>query len=347
MGIFFNAGGKVREPSGIYLGGGNGKPLEIKEVYVGRNGKPVLVWRKGIKPGFVFVGRKGESFYSPVDNMGWNAMAGLDTSADYNGVAYGMGRFVCVGTSGRSYYSTDARVWKPMSGLDAGVDYGAVTYGGGRFVCVGGSGRAYYSTDGVSWKPMSGLDAGVNYNAVAYGRKSNKDVFMCGSTGSNRVYECLDGMVWAYKAKMNGDNAMVYGLSFCNGVFMAAGRHDEFYMSIYMDMGVWINKAPNVTYTGYGIAYGNGTYVCAATSNNTAHICTCKDPGTEWSALLGWYADGGLYGAAYGAGIFAMVGGNDLFIHSTDGVSWTMVPSGRTLAKDKNIFKAVVYGGET
>lgn len=51
-------------------------------------------------------------------------MGGLDTSNTYNGVIYGNGRFVCVGNSGYSYYSTNDTSWVSMNRLDNSSLYG-------------------------------------------------------------------------------------------------------------------------------------------------------------------------------------------------------------------------------
>ena len=47
-----------------------------------------------------------------------------------------------------------------MPVVDALIIYG-VTYGNGRFVAVGTSGKSYYSLDGVTWVAMSGLSGSV------------------------------------------------------------------------------------------------------------------------------------------------------------------------------------------
>ncbi len=276
-------------------------------------------------------------------------MTGLDASADYNGVAYGMGRFVCVGTAGKSYYSTDARTWKPMTGLNAGVNCGAVTFGGDRFVCVGDAGKAYYSTDGEMWKAMTGLDTGVNYNAVAYGNRQNKDVFLCGSVDTNKIYESQDGLKWSYSNTYAADNnAVINDISYCNGTFMASGCRGV-YLAVYIDRGYllpWGNDINSVAiYNGYGIAYGKGVYVAIADANNTGHINVRKGNDGQWQ-INSYWTGGSFKGIAYGAEIFAVTGGRDNFYYSADGESWTAVSSGRTLASDRNIFNAIAYGGE-
>ena len=76
---------------------------------------------------FVVVGSKGLSMKCTITNTNsiksWSTMSGLDTSKDYHSVTYGNGRFVCVGHSGSSYYSTDGLTWKSMSGLNSNTTY--------------------------------------------------------------------------------------------------------------------------------------------------------------------------------------------------------------------------------
>lgn len=312
------------------------------------------MWKKGIKPGFVFVGEKGESYYSPAGNMGWNAMSGLDASADYNDVAYGMGRFVCVGTAGKSYYSTDARTWKPMSGLNTSVSYDAVTYGGDRFVCVGDSGKAYYSTDGAIWHAMTGLDVTMNYNTVAY----VDGTFICGGSNHRYVYKSKDGLNWSYLAQVGTDTSVVNSIAYCNGTLYAAGKYkpqnqNTYYGAIYKSASsthsLW-NYSPTdmttVMHDCYDIAYGNGISVCVGEANDGWYHGSngiLKDGETKWT-----FKGTGetCYGVAYGAGVFVKVGSLDGFYYGTTGETWTKVPSGRT-GTAQNTFKAIAYGGET
>jgi hypothetical protein len=151
-------------------------------------------------------------------------MSGLDTSKTYSGVTYGNDRFVCVGNSGLSAYSTDGVTWIATTGLDTSKNYGAVTYGNGKFVCVGTSGSSYYSTDGETWQTMSGLDSSKSYNEVTYGN----DRFVC--VGYNGLsHYSTDGQTWIAMSGLDTSKAywgVTYGTEFvCVGDSGLSSHH--------------------------------------------------------------------------------------------------------------------------
>ena len=81
-------------------------------------------------------------------------------------IAFGNGRFVAVGDSGRRIVSTDGITW--TNDMTGGIDLlSGIAYGNGRFVAVGGSGRRVISTDGVNW--TDDVTGGWMLNGIAYG----------------------------------------------------------------------------------------------------------------------------------------------------------------------------------
>jgi photosystem II stability/assembly factor-like uncharacterized protein len=150
-------------------------------------------------------------------------MTGLDTNYSHIAVAYGEDRYVCVGSYGISYYSTDGETWMAMSGLDTSKNYRGVAYGDGRFVCVGDNGLSYYSTDGETWQAMTGLDTSIaNYQSVAYGNGR----FVCvGARGSS--YYSADGETWQAISGLNKSYmAVTYGEVFvCVGESGLSSHH--------------------------------------------------------------------------------------------------------------------------
>jgi hypothetical protein len=88
----------------------------------------------------------GKAAYSADGGVTWTAVS--DTKFDTNtidGIAYGGGKFVAVGSSGKAAYSTDGVTW---TASDAVFEYGSIdgiAYGGGKFVAVGYDGKVAYS----------------------------------------------------------------------------------------------------------------------------------------------------------------------------------------------------------
>ena len=73
-------------------------------------------------------------------------------TTDINGIAYGGGKFVAVGNSGKMAYSTDGVFWTTVTTSRFGTTaIRGVAYGGDKFVAVGDFGMMAYSTDGIMW----------------------------------------------------------------------------------------------------------------------------------------------------------------------------------------------------
>jgi len=85
----------------------------------------------------VAVGEKGKITCS--DNLGlsWSAVTSpFDSNTIINGVAYGGGKFVAVGSGGKTATSTDGKKWTVEKNSST-KDIYSIAYGSGRFVAVG------------------------------------------------------------------------------------------------------------------------------------------------------------------------------------------------------------------
>ena len=82
------------------ISGGNGKPLKIRDVYVGRDGKPVLVWQKGVGKRYICHKTSKLTYYS-ADLITWHEMSGCTDSVWLNPV-YGNG-ILFASYGGKSY----------------------------------------------------------------------------------------------------------------------------------------------------------------------------------------------------------------------------------------------------
>ena len=89
-----------------------------------------------------------------------------------NGVAYGAGKFVCVGYAGAAQTSTDGVQWTEPINASPGNWLRRIVYEAGHFVAVGESGIAV-SPDGTNWETV--LNTGfVTLEGIAFG----KDTFV-------------------------------------------------------------------------------------------------------------------------------------------------------------------------
>ena len=85
----------------------------------------------------------------------------------------------------------------------------------------------------------------------------------------------------------------------------------------------------------YGVAYGDGKYVCVATGK----ACYSTD-GLTWQAMTGLDEDGQYLAVTYGNGRFVCVGAVGASSYSTDGLTWTSM----TGLDTSKTYRGVTYG---
>ena len=258
----------------------------------------------------------------------WQAMSGLDASNGYNAVTYGNGKYVCVGSYGKSYYSTDGLTWQAMTGLDTSKSQLGVAYGDGKFICVGATGLSYCSTDGLTWQLISGLNASTAFYAVTYGNGK----FVCvGESGKS--YYTTDGVRWT---SMSGLESQTYkGVTYGNDRFVCVGLSGT---SAYSTDGLTWTSMSGLGTQGYiGVAYGDNKFVCVGATG----LSYCSTDGLTWTSMSG--LDTQTYNSVtYGDGKFVCVSGNGTSAYSTDGLTWTSMSGLDT----STTYYGVTYGTE-
>ncbi|MBN1531325.1 MAG: hypothetical protein JXA20_01550 [Spirochaetes bacterium] len=87
------------------------------------------------------------------DGIHWTSNLSSDrlNVLSLNGISYGHGRYVAVGTNGYMCISEDGIMWMTVRVDAAGYSFRTVAYGRGVFIAAGDSGRIYYSEDGLVW----------------------------------------------------------------------------------------------------------------------------------------------------------------------------------------------------
>jgi hypothetical protein len=161
---------------------------------------------------FVAVGNNGKIAVIIEGTAGWNGdiwseiTAGtgagrtqFSTTSYINGVAYGAGKFVAVGSGGQMAFSTDGQAWaaipnSALTGSINGIAYGG-TSGKEKFIAVGSDGLAY-STDGLTWTKITTsfyLSSITPLGTITWG--GNK--FVAGGYVGVMVYSNADGTSWA------------------------------------------------------------------------------------------------------------------------------------------------------
>lgn len=268
------------------------------------------------------------SAYSLDGGLTWSFMNGLKEKLNYinsdgkngsseilyNSVAFGDGRFVCVGYYGESYYSIDGVNWVPMIGLESGINiestvnisnavsYYDVTYGDGRFVCVGSKGYSYYSTDGLNWLPMNGfpnITSNLGRMHLAYG--DGRFVFIW---GGGYTYHSIDGVNWIKgDTIISGAECVIYAEN--HFVSIVGSTVYISYDGIYWEQFGTYDLLDGIT----AICYENNRYVCVGDDGASYYSVDLQN----WYALKGLPATNGDYRSgynsiAYGDGYFVCVG---------------------------------------
>jgi hypothetical protein len=155
----------------------------------------------------------------------WNWRNPLPQGNDYNGVAYGNGRFVAVGAAGTITTSADGRTW---AAANSGVihDLACVAFGNGRFVAKGyvsGASGLLVSDDGLSWTvPAATLPDG--WRSVTLVKYAGDRFFaMANSAFEARinvhiVATSTDGVTWTQSPSATA--AKVGRIAFAGGVYV-------------------------------------------------------------------------------------------------------------------------------
>ena len=278
----------------------------------------------------VGVGDQGQSFSSDDGGITWTPMTGLNPKKDYNSVAYGNGRFVCVGNDGESYYSTDGKTWTPMTGLNEKYKFRSVAYGNGRFICVGADHYAHHSIDGETWERETfiGNSGREGCTSIAYG--NSKFVVIC----DTNIYVTSDGINWNFASTPHSSSGFADYSSVMYGGdrFIAAGEGSKCVYSL--DAVTWTAMSGQSTSVRYpSLAYGNGVYVCLDSSSFAA---TYSTNGTKWVASTGLLPVGSC-NVLYYKNRFITINSAGTVYYSTDGVTWSFSNSVSRVEK-------IIYG---
>jgi hypothetical protein len=217
----------------------------------------------------------------------------------------------------------------PVSSLLNGV-----AYGDGLFAAVASSATVLTSIDGFVWTE-SFVTSGIFYN-IAYGNET----FVLSTASVGIVYWSQDGITWT--ARSTGSTNILRGMTFLNGLFMAAGYNGSIVTS--PDGRAWDIRDAGVTNVLFQAAFGNGFYVVVGTAGK---ILTSTNS-IDWTSQISNTTDV-LNDITYGNGLFVAVGAKGTIVSSPDGVTWTKQFYGtlelRGIVYAGGLFRIVGSGG--
>jgi hypothetical protein len=259
-------------------------------------------------------------------------------------VAYGNGKFVAGGTSGKIIYATEDMVWTVLpTALNA--DIRGIAFGSGFFV-AGTNGAAaannlHRSADGLSWTAMSGGIGGilgvspVGERGFAAGGQANG--------GQNRTFSLNitpSTPMWSISQVETGEGALtgvVRGLAYGNGKVVAVG--DGGNIAYSSDNGMtWTAAVSGVTQGIQEVAFGRGKFVAVGGGSTMIY----STDGAAWAPITEkGELSGSISAIAYDSGYFVAIDNNGKAAYSTDGINWTA----STTSPNASI-QAIAFGGD-
>jgi hypothetical protein len=222
----------------------------------------------------------------------------------------------------------------------------AITWGNNMFVVVDQAGEIGTSPDGVTWTNIGNNPFKANNNmikGVAYG--NNKFVAV-GGYGGSMIATSTNGTTWTV-VNDHPFTDTIETITFANNIFIAAGWGE---MATSTNGTTWTNvdiKSALGFSPVESIAYGNGTFVAAASINSKMAYST--DNGVNWtfkdlSSLVDIDGNGdGFNAIAYGNGRFVAGSYQGKLVTSTNGRDWTLV-SNNTFGNTDNQIYTIAYG---
>lgn len=274
------------------------------------------------------------------DGLEWDIQVS-DADNDWSSIAYGIGVFVAVATSGtenRIMTSEDGQTWYVRENPDDN-DWTDIAFSGTRFAAVANTGtdnRAMYSVDGLSWSAGTSAEDN-NWTSVTYG----EDLFVAvaNSGTGNRVMTSPDGDTWTIRTSAADNNwtSVTYG----SGLFVAVANSGTDNRVMTSPDGItWTIRESASDNDWTSVIYGNNIYVAVANSGTGDRVMTSSD-GITWTSRIS-ATNNDWESVTYGSGVFVAVassGSDNRVMTSPDGIVWQT----RTSAAD-NDWMGVAYG---
>jgi hypothetical protein len=244
----------------------------------------------------------------PLDN--WYGRYTNSSIASLNGITFGNGLFVAVGTGGTILTSTNGESWSSQSS-GTSLRLARVSYGNGTFVIAGSSGCLLSSTNGTNWTLRTCPGISLEYNGLAFGNNT----FVAAS--ANLAGVSSNGVNWtAYNTGASFPQSVVFG----NGLFLTEITSQT---NTGSNTGTnWFPLPSGSPTTLYTIGFGAGKFLSIDTQN---HVFSSPN-GSNWTQI-GSVPLLRPTQIAYGSGHFVTVGGGPIY-YSQQGDVWKQSTTG-------------------
>jgi len=275
----------------------------------------------------------------PTSTMKWTAIPAGTTdnttttfpttgnASAINAVAYGGGKWVAVGGSGKIAYSTDAKSWTAVTETKLTNAIDVIAYGGGKWV-AGAQQKMAYSSDGITWTAVtSATFTGSNkINAIAYG--GGKWIAVGGGSSTGQMVSSSNGETWTDVTNLPWENSIT-SITYNNDRWVVGGLGGRM---AYSTNGTSWTTVADLPIGGRveDIAYGNGRWIAVGGGLDSKKIAYSGNL-TSWTSatLPKDNATTMLADVAYGDGKWVATGFSGRMWYSTNnGASWEVVPPG-------------------
>lgn len=251
--------------------------------------------------------------------------ANLPASTVWQCMAYGGGRYVAVGNSGATAYSTDGISWTAGGSLTAQT-WASIAWNGTVFCVktISGTTRTATTSDGVTWNEGTGRLASNNYGAVA---SDGNGLFVSPLSGGNNVSTSTDGITWTVQAGVLPSSVAWTYICHNGYVFCTIPNSASSATAYSADGLTWTASTRPDTNARINIIANTGVIVAvpSGVSAPVAHVST--DNGVTWTSggAMGMTGSG-VYGAAAVGGVFLAwninAGQTTSYSLSYDGSTW-------------------------
>ena len=309
--------------------------------------------------------RLAETYTFRNTDAGYNPTTG-GRSSRFNGIAYGDGVYVAIGTDGLIVTSVDKVLWTPTySGVTDTLN--SICYGNGMFVIVGVNGILLYSTDGTVWH-QSANSIYISLNSVVYANSIEQFVAV---SNIGTIVGSIDAITWEILATPTSKN--LNAIAYDDGMIVVVGSEGKILTST--DGLSWSTKTSNIVTDLKVVKWASDRWIAAGVNSIILYSLDTIDwdfgysdsftgaanNGTTW-IFVGYggviYSTNGTTLEPQESGIlvnlndiiydadsesFTIVGDNGTILNSVDdGVTWTFPFSDVTT--DLN---AIVYNSDT
>jgi hypothetical protein len=203
------------------------------------------------------------------NGVNWSTVSG--PSGQWNGIAFGGGLFVAVGSVGQIITSSDGVNWT-QTFLRPRDHFTSVAYGNGRFEAVDTvHGDTAVAIDGTHWAFYLTPQAGLQFGAVAYG-----DGNFAALDSSGFAATTVSGYVWTVHSYAPAQlmDSITYGCNSFVAVGQDSGSTNNFLTST---TGASWGPSPvptDTTANWTAVAYGSHRYVAVDDAGNIATATT-------------------------------------------------------------------------